>query len=146
MPNLYPVFEMPSLAESEPAAPKYGEGIMFDFLAGEFVFDGRGNLSATDGHTAWAHWCIKAILTTRYAHLAYSHNYGSETNLISRQPSRRAAEAEIERVVTEALLADERTQTVKDFSFAWTGSQVSVACTVTPTIGQDAEIEVKLYV
>lgn len=143
MPNLYPVFDMPGLVEqqTEPA-PKYGNSWFFDFVKGDFVMDGAGRVLQTDGHTAWAQWCVKTVLTERFAYLAYSQNYGTEIEAALRQPSRQAVEAELERAITEALLVDPRTQVVRDFRITWQGDQLQVAFTVVPAVGDPEWLEV----
>lgn len=145
MPNLYPTFDMPEIVEqqTEPA-PKYGKSWLFDFAKGDFVVDGSGRVVEADSHTAWAQWCVKAVLTERFAYVIYSTDYGSEIEQALKQPSRKAVEAELERVITEALLADPRTQVVRDFSFRWQGDQVFVAFTVVPVIGSPETLEVVL--
>lgn len=146
MPNLYPAFDMPDLAEQQQTepAPKYGMSWFFDFAKGDFVVDGAGRMIQTDEHTAWAHWCVKTVLTERFAYLIYSSNYGCEVEQARRQPSRQAVEAELERVITEALLADPRTEVVRDFTFEWQGDEVYVFFTAVPRIGTAERIEVKL--
>lgn len=137
MPNLYPTFDMPNLIEQQQTepAPKYGKGWFFDFAKGDFVTDGAGRVVQTDGHNAWAHWCVKAVLTERFGYLVYGSGYGCEIEQAKRQPSRRAVEAELERVITEALISDPRTEMVRDFSFEWQGDEVYVTFTAVPVIG-----------
>lgn len=146
MPNLYPAFDVPEVIEQQQTepAPKYGKSWLFDFEKGDFVVDGAGRVVETDGHTAWAQWCVKSVLTERFAYLIYSTNYGAEIEQALRQPSRKAVEAELERVITEALLADPRTEMVRDFSFEWQGDEVKVAFTVAPVIGTPERLEVKI--
>ena len=144
MSNLYPVFEMPELMEQQQTelAPRYGKSWLFDFKTGDFVIDGAGKVIQTDGHTAWAQWCVKTVLTERFAYLAYSQNYGAEIEAALRQPSRQAVEAELERAITEALLVDPRTEMVRDFRFTWEGDQLQVAFTVVPAVGDPEWLEV----
>lgn len=146
MPNLYPVFDMPDLIEQQQTepAPKYGKSWLFDFEKGDFVVDGAGRVIQTDGHTAWVQWCVKTVLTQRFAHVIYSFDYGTELEKALKQPSRKAVEAELERVITEALLADPRTEMVRDFSFEWQGDEVYVTFTAVPVIGTAERIEVKI--
>jgi len=146
MPNLFPVFDTPELVEQQQAepAPKYGKSWFFDFEKGDFVLDGAGRVVEADGHTAWAHWCVKAVLTERFGYLVYGFNYGCEIEQARGQPSRQAVEAELERVIIEALLADPRTEMVRDFSFAWQGDEVYVSFTAVPRIGTAERIEVKI--
>lgn len=146
MPNLFPVFEVPGLVEQQQQepTPKYGRSFAFDFSKGDFVVDGAGRVPQTDGHTAWAHWCVKAVLTERFAWLVYGPGYGCELGQAKKQLSRRAVEAELERAITEALLADPRTEAVRDFSFAWQGEQVIVSLTAVPVIGTAERLEVSI--
>ena len=144
MPNLFPIFEMPELIEQQQTelAPRYGSSWFFDFGTGDFAIDGAGKVIQTDGHTAWAQWCVKTVLTERFAYLAYSQNYGTEIETALRQPSRQAVEAELERAITEALLVDPRTEMVRDFRFTWEGDQLQVAFTVVPAVGDPEWLEV----
>lgn len=146
MPSLYPAFDMPELIEQQQAepAPRYGKSWLFDFAKGDFVVDGAGRVAWADGHRAWAHWCVKAVLTERFGYLVYGPGYGCELEQARRQFSRQAVESELERVITEALLADPRTEMVRDFSFEWQGDEVKVAFTAVPVVGTPERIEVKL--
>jgi phage baseplate assembly protein W len=89
-------------------------------------------------------WCVKAVLTERFAHVIYSTDYGSEIEQALKQPSRKAVEAELERVITEALLVDPRTEQVKDFAFEWEGDAVKVSFTAVPVVGPPERLEVVL--
>lgn len=146
MPNLYPTFDMPEIVEqsvTEPV-PRYGKSWLFDFEKGDFVLDGAGRVVEADGHTAWVQWCVKTVLTERFAHVIYSTDYGTEIEQALKQPSRRAVEAELERVITEALLVDPRTERVTDFAFEWDGDIVKVSFTVVPVVGHPERLEVAL--
>jgi hypothetical protein len=143
MANLYPVFEMPELMEQQQMQPEpeYPESYLFDFEKGDFVRDGAGRIAIADGHTAWVQWCIKAVITERFSCLAYSGNYGAEIDEALKQPTRAAVETEVERTITEALLADPRTYAVRDFSFEWRGNELYVSFTVIPVVGEAVRIE-----
>ena len=147
MANLYPVFEMPELAEQQQAQPEpeYPKSYLFDFEKGDFVVDGAGRIVIADGHTAWVQWCIKTILTQRFAYVIYSSDYGTELEEAQKQPNRKAVETELERAITEALLVDPRTEMVKDFVFEWEGDTVKVSFVVVPVVGpSDERLEVIL--
>jgi len=146
MPSLYPVFDMPEIVEQQQPepAPKYGRSWFFDFAKGDFAVDGAGRVVEADGHTAWVQWCVKTVLTERFAYLIYSTDYGTEIEQALKQPSRKAVEAELERVIMEALLVDMRTQTVKDFKFEWEGDTVKVTFTAVPVVGPPEQVEVVL--
>ena len=144
MPNLYPAFEMPEIVEQARPKPEpdYPESYLFDFEKGDFVVDGAGRVVVADGYTAWAQWCVKAVLTERFAYLVYGSGYGCELEQARGQPSRQAVEAELERAITEALLMDPRTEVVRGFRFTWEGDQLRVAFTVVPAVGDPEWLEV----
>ena len=142
MPDLYPKFDMPDLVEAvEDTSIAYPKSWLFDFDTGDFVLDGAGRIVIADGHRAWAQWCVKTVLTERFAYLAYSGNYGVEIDKALKQPTHAAVETEVERTITEALLVDPRTYTVRDFSFEWRGDELYVSFTVIPVVGEAARIE-----
>lgn len=143
MHNLYPTFEMPEVVEQQQVQPEpeYPESYLFDFEKGDFVRDGAGRIVIADGHRAWVQWCIKAVMTERSAYLAYSRDYGTESENALKQPSRAIVEKEIERTITEALLVDPRTEMVKDFDFEWNGDELYISFTAVPVIGEPARIE-----
>ena len=143
MPNLYPAFEMPEIVEQQQTepAPRYGSSWFFDFGTGDFAIDGAGKVIQTDGHTAWAQWCVKTVMTERLACLAYSWDYGTEVEKALKKPTRAMIEAEIERTITEALLVDPRTELVRDFAFRWHADELYVSFTIVPVIGEPARIE-----
>lgn len=146
MPNLYPAFDMPELVEQQQTepAPKYGKSWLFDFKKGDFVVDGAGRVTEADGHRAWIQWCIKTILTQRFAYVIYSSDYGTELEEAQKQPDRKAVEIELERAITEALLVDPRTEMVKDFVFEWEGDTVKVSFVAVPVVGPLERLEVIL--
>jgi hypothetical protein len=146
MPNLYPVFEVPEIVEQQQTepAPEYGKSWLFDFEKGDFVLDGTGRVVEADGHTAWVQWCVKTILTQRFAYVIYSSDYGTELEEAQKQPDRKAVEIELERAITEALLVDPRTEMVKDFVFEWEGDTVKVSFVAVPVVGPPERLEVIL--
>ena len=141
MPDLYPTFEVPDIyMEGEQQTIKYGKSWAFDFELGDYITDGSGRTITLDGHQAWAQWCLKAVMTERFAHIIYSQNYGAEMKDAMRQPTRAAVESAVERTITETLLADVRTKTVRDFTFRWDGENLYTECWVFPTIGDPIRI------
>ncbi len=142
MPDLFPVFEMPELTEQTRATVEYPKSYLFDFEKGDFARDGTGKVLIADGHTAWAQWCVKTLLTERFSRLAYSSNYGVEIEEIINEKQRKTTEARIAMTITEALLSDARTGSVSDFSFTWNGDNLLVRMLATPVIGASERIEV----
>ncbi|MDO3408555.1 DUF2634 domain-containing protein [Saccharibacillus sp. CPCC 101409] len=126
-------------AENESTAPSFGRSWKFDYSKGEFVTTPSGRIAAADAREAWVQWCEKAIRTPRYRHVIYSRDYGSELEeLIGSGYDHAIVESEIERMASEALLADERTGSVDQFSFAWDGDGCTFTCRVT-SVQEDVE-------
>lgn len=135
MPNLFPLeseFMMDEvLDEAAIVQVAFGRSWRFDYESGEFVMTPTGKLAVADEKEAWIQWCQKAIRTARYRYLIYSRDYGHELeDLIGSGVSRAVYESEIQRMVTEALMTDSRTQRVDEFSFAWAGDGCAFTCQV----------------
>lgn len=78
---------------------------------------------------------LKILTTERYQHLIYSDNYGTEWRQILGK-DHLYVRAEIRRMITEALLQDDRIQTISDFSTSWTSSEdIRVVFTVETLYG-----------
>jgi len=143
MPDLYPKFDMPDLVEEvEDTSIAYPKSWLFDFDTGDFVLDGAGNVVEADGLTAWAQWCVKAVLTQRLAFVVYNWDYGVDLENVMKQPTRAVTEAELEKEITEALMTDPRTAEVKNFTFEWSGDELTVSFIIVNAAGVPAEIRV----
>lgn len=81
----------------------------------------------------------KILTTERYKHEIYSWNYGVELNDLIGKPLPYVY-PEIERRVTEALTADDRIESVSDFSFENKDNSVIASFTVNSIYG-DVKIE-----
>lgn len=146
MDQLFPVFDAPDLvdASAEAQSTTYGTSWLFDFEKGDFVTDGSGRVVTCDGYTAWAQWCVKTVLTERFAYLAYSSDYGVEMDNALAHPDPKAVQSEVERTITEALLVDPRTESVQNFTFSRSGDGLAVAFELVPTVGTPTRVEVTL--
>lgn len=91
-----------------------------------------------DGLEAVKQAALKVLQTSRYEHLIYSPDYGTEWNLVLGQ-DRLLARPELRRLVSEALLQDERIQELRDVEIVWNGDTVSFSCTAV-TIYGDVEL------
>lgn len=91
-----------------------------------------------DGLEAVKQAALKVLQTSRYEHLIYSPDYGTEWNLVLGQ-DRLLARPELRRLVSEALLQDERIQELRDVEIVWNGDTVSFSCTAV-TIYGDMEL------
>jgi hypothetical protein len=145
--NLFPVFDVPSaLAEDAPVRQIYRPSPLFDFVNGEFVTNGARQPIYGSGHDAWVLWCIKTILTQRWAHYGYSSNSGIEAEEAFVQPDRQAVQSYFERTITEALLADPmgRTRIARNFQFRWVADSLHITCEVYGADGNTAAITATL--
>lgn len=141
-PELFAEMEIPDEIEDlEDLPPEYGSSFRFDFERGEFVVQG-GRVAVSDGYEAWAEWCVKAVKTERFVHLAYSDEYGAEIDAVGEQDTRAEAETLLENTIIDTLEADPRTSRVTDFLFEWEGDKLRVTCTIEPTLGAPTAIEV----
>ena len=111
----------------------------------DFALTGGNKVIESSGTDAWQQWCIKALLTKRYACFAYSTDYGSEIIESINTTDRKEAESNIRRTIIETLTVDARTERVDDFVFNWIGTDaVEVSCKIVGTDGQTGLIDVKL--
>lgn len=76
----------------------------------------------------------KIINTERYEYIIYSWNYGIELTDLFGKPIP-FVYAEIQRRITEALLADDRIKDVYNFSFSNNGEDVTVTFTASTIYG-----------
>ncbi|MGI5824463.1 MAG: DUF2634 domain-containing protein [Bacillota bacterium] len=87
-----------------------------------------------DGIDALRQSVSLALETPRYAHLIYSFDYGSE--LISLfGHSNELVQTEGIRLIREALLVDDRIQSVDNFQFDFTGDSVEISFVVKSRFG-----------
>lgn len=146
--NLFPTFDVPDEIEDEfeESEAQYIPGPLWDYEAGDFVTDGARQSIYGSGYDAWVLWCVKSIMTQRWAHLGYSTNEGIEADEAFKEPDREAVESAFERTVTEALLADPmgRTQIVRNFEFTWEADSLWIECEVVGADGSTADIKAKL--
>lgn len=125
----------------------YRNGISFDDVRGDFRRDGKNKLLDSDGIESWKSWCINCMQTERYAHLAYSTDFGIETIAAFRATSIGEAESILTRQITEAILADpyERAAYIEDVAFEWTAPD-SVIVHATIHGINDVTIDITAYI
>lgn len=93
-----------------------------------------------DGLDAMSQVIYKILNTERYTHPIYSWNYGVEFRDLIGEPVSYVC-AEVERRITEALIQDDRIESVSGFEFD-TSKKHEVVCTFTVhTIFGDVESE-----
>lgn len=142
MPNLFPIETVTATPEeTQTGQVKFGRSFIFDFDKGDFVLSPTGKVVEADGAEAYRQWAQKTLLTPRYRHPIYSRNYGQEfEDLLRRNLTRAGNESEIKRMVAEALMVDQRTASVGDFTFDWQEDAVYFTCTVTTAQGEQVQI------
>lgn len=117
--GLYPVYDVPKKSSTkEEQQQQYNPSLYFDYETGDFRLDGSNNIVTATGQEAYKQWCIKTILTERHSCLAYSGNIGTEMTKIESQPDYEAQCSDIERQYTEALMANPKTEYVRNFKFS----------------------------
>lgn len=128
MANLFPqgyeeeIVTEADVIESSPIG--YRNGIAFDYATGDFVRDGKNKMVDSTGIESWKSWIINCLSTKRYAYLAYSTDFGIDTDAAFRATSRNEAESILTREITEAIMADpyQRTQYIEDINYEWTAA------------------------
>lgn len=149
--NLFPegyeeeVITAEDLASEQPTG--YRNGIAFDNMRGDFLRDGMHKLIDSDGIESWKSWCFNCLNTERYKHLAYSSDFGIETEKSMRASSREEAESILTRQITEAILADpyKRAKYVSDITYDWTAPDSVVASVVIHGV-DDVTIDITAYI
>lgn len=117
----YPVWDVEDVMfdVEEEVLPEV-ESYSYDYKERETFVTGSGKTRRCDAADAYVFWVMKCVATERYAHEAYSSDFGVEFLEIMRQNYPRSiAESEIRRSIKEALLVDNRTINVFNFRFNW---------------------------
>ena len=137
--TIFPIVPVPSISvtaqEAGSTVISAVKELAFDFGASQLILE-DGNPKAVSGIEALKIWIEKAIRTARYRWPIYSFQYGSELEDIfgSSTPSA-AVDSEIERVIRDALIYDNRIQDVNSFIFEADGDLLKVTFTVTTAQG-----------
>lgn len=149
--NLFPIgYEKEIITEEDLASEKpvgYRNGIAFDYEQGDFPRDGMKKLLDSTGIESWQAWCFNCIQTERYKYLAYSTDFGIETEAAMKARSRDEAERILTRQITEALMADpyKRTAYVSKIKYNWTTPD-GVIVDVTAHGINDVTIDITAYI
>ena len=140
--TLFPVVSIPSLSKPKQDNDiRYKRAPAWDLQAGDFVRDGAGKILTDTGRDAYVVWCVKTSQTERFAKLAYPSAIGAELEAAKQEKSPEAAELALERTIREALMANPRTEYVRDFAFQWDGDNVHVTFTVKGKNIEEFQIE-----
>ena len=151
MPNLFPEsYETETINPEdiqESSSIGYRNGISYDDGLGEFRIDGKNKMLDSNGIESWKSWCINCLQTERYKHLAYSTDFGIETEAAFKSQSKEEAESILVRQITEAIMADpyERAEYVVNVEFNWTAPD-SVMVDVVIQGREDVTIDITAYI
>lgn len=102
-------------------------------------------IGRVDGEEAIQQFIAKALRTALNRFLIYDDQYGCDLeSLIGASVTRELLEEEIPRVITEALIYDDRISDVVDFGITNEGDKVFVSFTALLVNGEQVESEVEL--
>lgn len=129
---------IPAIARLGPVvASLEGEGITSGIgpsLTYRLDWERKRIIGRVDGLEAVKQAAVKGLQTARFEHLIYSSDYGTEWNLVLGQ-DRLLARPELRRLVSEALLQDERIRELTDVEILFNGDTVSFSCTAVTDYG-----------
>ncbi len=126
MANLFPEDYKQGASEGSELAGNtvigYRGSVAFDDENGDYVRNGKNQLLDSPGIESWKNWCRNCISTQRYAHLAYSTDFGIDIEAAMKAGSREEAELILSREIEDALMADKygRTEFVSKIEYNWT--------------------------
>lgn len=110
----------------------------FDFNEAHVKVNAVGQVVVGGAVEAYRFWVMKCLLTERYKYPAYSSDFGVEIEDIMRSDyPRDITESEIQRTITEALGVDERTVSISNFEFEWSGDSLCVSFEVDSIYGNE---------
>lgn len=124
----------------------YGKELAFDFATGEFIME-DGKPKVVEGIEALKIWIEKAIRTARYRFPIYTFQYGCELeDIVGLDIPRAVLESEVQRVIREALIYDDRIEDVRDFVIERGGDWLKVTFRVVTVLGDTFQQEVSVGV
>lgn len=110
------------------------ENIEVSSLTYRMDWDKKRITGQMNGLEAVQQAAAKILRTDRFEHLIYSSDYGTEWSLVLGK-DRLLVRAEVRRVISEALLQDERITGLEDMEITFTGDGLSIYCTVLTRYG-----------
>lgn len=96
----------------------------------------NGNTYLVEGNEALKIWVHKVLSTARFRYIAYDASYGSELDTLKGTPLNDAvAQSEVKRMMIEALMCNPYIKELDSFTFAASGSRLSVTFNCTTVYG-----------
>lgn len=130
---------LPEIAGSVPGITVTDDGSSSPSKTWRMEIEAERARGSVDELTAAAQACYKILNTERYRYVIYSWNYGVELEDLFGKPIPYVY-SELPRRIREALLQDDRVQSVDDFQLSHNRGDVLASFTVHTTFG-DLEME-----
>jgi phage baseplate assembly protein W len=128
------------------AVTDYGKELAFDFTKGELIIE-NGRPKLVEGIDAVRVWIEKTLRTARYRYPIYSFEYGCELeDLIGIEIPSDVLESEIKRVIAEAIIYDDRIESVEDFKISRSSDCLHLNFRVVTVFGDSFTQEVNHHV
>jgi phage baseplate assembly protein W len=128
------------------AVSEYGKELAFDFTRGELIIE-NGRPKLVEGIDAVKIWIEKTLRTARYRYPIYSFEYGCELeDLIGIEIPSDVLESEIKRVIAEAIIYDDRIESVEDFKISRSSDCLHLTFRVVTVFGDSFTQEVNHHV
>lgn len=134
--SLSPEVEIPEISEETEQLIETSRTYKIDFETGEITNE------IIDGLEAIKQFVFMALSTPRYTYGIYSDDFGSEIQelLVDESVTTEFKKMEIERFVTEALIYDERIDSVENFRIEHIDDSFQISFTVNSIYG-DIQVE-----
>lgn len=130
MTKLFPEFVVPEILEQhiKDTNKSFKVSYNFDFVKGDFILDGTGKVVIASKIKTYNDWVVKTLDTERFENYFYSTDEGVEIERIFKMKDRKVIEMELEKTITDAILADKlnRGKFLKNFEFIWLNNELEV--------------------
>lgn len=125
-----PSIEQRNTAAASLARPR--TSLKWNWLTMDLDLDGAGRVPKVQGAEAHAQWCLRTLLTERFAHIVYTHQHGVEfDSTITGGRVRAVVEALLRRSIGEALRRHPDTISVAGIAFRWNGDELFIDLVIT---------------
>lgn len=124
--TLFPVYTPLAVPQGKQKTTiTYDTSVKFNFDTGEFVITPTGAVQTISGVETLEEWIRATLATERYMYPIYHQWYGSEAErIIALGLASQQAASEIERMIKEALMVDERVKDVSNFVHTISGDTI----------------------
>lgn len=132
--------EQLSHEETEEVSIDYGREWAYDFETNQFILE-NGTPIIVTGIEALKIFIIKTLKTARYRYLIHSWEYGCEIeDVLGKTLHKDVLESVIKDMITDALVYDDRIDSITDFKIANVESDVNVSFVVKTSFDEELEV------